>query len=70
MSEVVPLTMIIDTVTVIHFILIIFAGSVIIYAAGWLFSAGYHQRKYQHTKRLMQLLREGTTQDEPNTPRV
>ena len=28
---------------------------------GWSFSAGYHNHKYQHTKRLVELLREGNT---------
>jgi uncharacterized protein YggT (Ycf19 family) len=29
------------------------------YLLGWFFSAGYHNQKYQHTKRLVELLREG-----------
>lgn len=33
------------------------------YLMGWSFSAGYHNHKYQHTKRLMQLLKtEGNPQ--------
>lgn len=66
MSELVQLAM----TDILHLVVALLIAGIVSYISGWLFSAGYHQRKHQDTKRLIQLLREGNSQDESHSTRV
>jgi uncharacterized membrane protein len=55
---------ILDTTLVIMMTLLalVFIGILLVllaYLLGWSFSAGYHNQKYNQTKRLVELLKEG-----------
>jgi hypothetical protein len=65
-SEIVQLVM----NSIVDLAVILLVVGIVSYISGWLFCAGYQQRKHQDTKRLIQLLREGNSRDESHSTRV